>query len=64
MAYVELKLQPYDYAAASVIIEEAGGVISQVDGSAVTMNESCSVLSGTPKAVEQVRHVCRKYLGK
>ena len=64
VAYVELKLQPYDYAAASVIIEEAGGVISQVDDLAVTLNEPCSVLAGTPKAVEQVRQVCRKYLGK
>ncbi|MGN0263711.1 MAG: inositol monophosphatase family protein [Oliverpabstia sp.] len=64
VAYVELKLQPYDYAAASVIIEEAGGVIGQVDGSAITLNEPCSVLAGTLKAVEQVRQVCRKYLGK
>lgn len=63
-AYVELKLQPYDYAASSIIIEEAGGVIGQVDGSAVTLNESCSVLAGTPTAVEQVRAVCRKYLEK
>lgn len=64
VAYVELKLQPYDYAAASVIIEEAGGVIGQVDGLAVTLNEPCSVLAGTHKAVEQVRQVCRKYLKK
>ena len=34
------------------------------DGSAVTLNVPCSVLTGTPKAVEQVRQVCRKYLGK
>ena len=64
VAYVELKLQPYDYAAASIIIEEAGGVIGQVDSSPVTLNESCSVLAGTHKAVEQVRQICLKYLGK
>ena len=64
VAYVELKLQPYDYAAASIIIEEAGGVIGQVDSSHVTLNESCSVLAGTHKAVEQVRQICLKYLGK
>lgn len=63
VAYVELKLHPYDYAAASVIIEEARGVISQVDGSTITLNGPCSILAGTPKAVEQVRQVCQIFLG-
>lgn len=62
VAYVELKLNPYDYAAAAVIIEEAGGLIGQVDGSDITLDRPCSVLAGTPKAVEQVRQVCGKYL--
>lgn len=61
-AYVELKLQPYDYAAASVIIEEAGGVIGQADGAEITLDRPCSVVAGTAKAVEQVKQICRKYL--
>lgn len=48
--YLELKLQPYDYAAASVILEEAGGVITQIDGSPITLHEGCSIIGGTPKA--------------
>lgn len=30
-AYVELKLQPWDYAAASLILKEAGGIIKTID---------------------------------
>ena len=57
VAYLELKLQPYDYAAASVIIEEAGGYITQVDGSAITFDEPCSIVAGTRAAWEEVRQV-------
>lgn len=60
--YLELMLQPYDYAAASVIISEAGGVIEQVDGLPITMDKGCPVLAGTPKAVEEARKVCEQYL--
>ena len=62
VAYLELMLQPYDYAAASVIITEAGGVIGQVNSLPITMKEGCSILAGTPKAVEEARKVCEQYL--
>ena len=55
--YLELKLQPYDYAAASVIIEEAGGLIAQIDGSPVTLDSPCSILAGTGRAVDEVRRI-------
>lgn len=55
--YLEMFLQPYDYAAASVILTEAGGVIAQVDGSEITLHTGCSVLAGTKKAVEECRAV-------
>lgn len=55
--YLELKLQPYDYAAASVVIEEAGGVIAQIDGSPVTLDGPCSILAGTGRAVDEVRQI-------
>ena len=41
-----MKLQPYDYAAASVIIEEAGGKIGQMDGRGITLDVPCSILAG------------------
>lgn len=57
VAYLELKLQPYDYAAASVIIEEAGGCIGQGNGNAVTLDRPCSVLAGTADAVREIRKI-------
>lgn len=59
-AYLELKLQPYDYAAASVIIEEAGGVIGQTDGKAITLDRPCSILAGTETAVKEIRELLKQ----
>lgn len=56
-AYLELKLQPYDYAAASVIVEEAGGAIGQTDGTPVRPDGPCSVLAGTKRAVKEIRKI-------
>ena len=53
-AYLEMLLQPYDYAAASLLIEEAGGVITQLDGSAITLDRPCSILAGTVQAHAQI----------
>ena len=58
-AYVEMLIQPYDYAAGSVIIEEAGGVIGQADGSAITLDHGCSIVAGTAKAVAEIREIMR-----
>jgi len=52
---VELKLQPYDYVATSVIIEETGGVITTAEGLPITMNGPCSILAGMRKATEEAR---------
>lgn len=60
--YLEMKLQPYDYAAASVIVEEAGGCIGQIDGSAITLGSPCSILAGTKRAVEEVRSMIQPKL--
>lgn len=61
VSYVELKLQPYDYAAASVIVEEAGGMVTQADGSAITLDRPCSIVGGTPTAIEEVRQILKEY---
>ena len=58
VCYLELKLQPYDYAAAAVILEEVGGRIVQPDGSPITLDQPCAVVAGTPKAVE---HILKKF---
>lgn len=55
--YLEMKLQPYDYAAASVIVEEAGGVIRQIDGSPISLHEPCSILAGTALGCRETREI-------
>lgn len=60
VGFLEFKLQPYDYAAASLIVEEAGGVISQVDGRPIDLEAPCSILAGTPKACEEIREIIKK----
>ena len=61
VAYFELFLSPYDYAAASVIVEEAGGVITQIDGSPLTFDHGCSVVAGVPLAAGEVRAIAMPY---
>lgn len=64
VAYLELKLQPYDYAAASVIIEEAGGQIGQTDGEEITLDRPCPILAGTQTAVQEIRELLEKLQNK
>lgn len=47
--YVELMLHPWDYAAASLILMEAGGFISTLDGKMITLDRPCSVLAAGRK---------------
>jgi myo-inositol-1(or 4)-monophosphatase len=58
--YIELKLKPYDYAAASIIIEEAGGVITKIGGGEISLTEPCSILAGTKKAHKEVMAIAKE----
>jgi myo-inositol-1(or 4)-monophosphatase len=51
--YFELLLQPWDYAAASLILQEAGGVITQIDGTPITLDRPCSILAGGKVCMEE-----------
>ena len=48
----ECILQPWDYAGGALLITEAGGRISQLDGSPITLDRPCSILSGNALAHE------------
>lgn len=48
--YMEMRLCPWDYAAGVCIIREAGGVITQLDGTPIRLDTKCSVLAGNPKS--------------
>ena len=60
VGYFQTKLQPYDYAAASVIVEEAGGVIGQLAGEPIALDGPCPIIAGTPHAAEEIRNIVRE----
>jgi myo-inositol-1(or 4)-monophosphatase len=43
--FFECRLSPWDFAAGSLILEEAGGQVTQLDGSPLTLFAPCSVLA-------------------
>ncbi len=43
--YFELKLMPWDYAAASLILEEAGGIISTINGEKIQYLKPTSIIA-------------------
>jgi myo-inositol-1(or 4)-monophosphatase len=60
--YYELLLQPWDYAAASLILTEAGGCITATDKEALSYASPCSIMAATPSAskeyfeIQGIRH--------
>lgn len=43
--YLERNLKPWDYAAAIIIIEEAGGIITNYQGQAIDISKPCDILA-------------------
>jgi len=58
-AFFETGLSPWDTAAGSLIIREAGGIISGLDGSENFL-ETGHVLCGTPKVYAEMAKVCSR----
>ena len=52
--YFELRLSPWDYAAASLIMTEAGGVITGKNGEELNLATRAAVLAGSPKAHAEI----------
>lgn len=46
----ECILQPWDFAAGALILSEAGGVATQLNGEPLTLDRPCSILSGNKQA--------------
>jgi myo-inositol-1(or 4)-monophosphatase len=47
-AFWEHLLSPWDFAAGTLLIQEAGGIVSRMDGSAVDLRRPGSILAGNP----------------
>ena len=50
--FFEYRLQPWDFAAGSLIASEAGALVGQMDGSPLQLGCACSVLAAGPQAWE------------
>ncbi len=63
-AFFEYILYPWDYAAASLIVSEAGGVAVNMDGNSISLARRDSVVTGAPTAVAEILEiVCREVKG-
>lgn len=52
--FFELKLHPWDFAAGSLIVEEAGGIVTTIEGGPVSISRPCSVLATGPDIRRQL----------
>ncbi len=53
--FYEALLSPWDFAAGMLIIREAGGIVTEIDGSPVRIYKKCSILAGNPRAYAEAR---------
>lgn len=61
--YFEYLLSPWDYAAASLILTEAGGCLSALDGSPLPMKRGSGVLAAnSPESLERLMGIVMKQL--
>lgn len=59
--YVEMILYPWDYAAGSLIVTEAGGRVSRIDGSALTLDGTQSVLCANSRTYDEALSLIKDF---
>lgn len=60
VAYYSLKLCVWDYAAAGLILEEAGGKLQRADGKDPELGTGIPILAGTVKTIEEMKTLFQK----
>jgi myo-inositol-1(or 4)-monophosphatase len=53
-AYISLSLNAWDYGAGKLLVEEAGGTITKLDGGEIPFGEKSSILAGNPNIYAKV----------
>lgn len=53
--YVELMLQPWDYAAGQLVVQEAGGMVTTPEGGPLTLLRGCGVLASNGRLHAAIR---------
>ena len=59
--FFEMRLSPWDYAAGYVLITEAGGKMTRLDGTAVDYTKPQSVLASNAVAYDALLEITKKY---
>lgn len=57
-AFCEMLLSPWDIAAGSLIVAEAGGAVSRFDGSPLLFDSKCSIIAANKKAYGEALEIC------
>ena len=58
--YWEIRIKPWDIAAGALIVEEAGGVVTKLNGETDYMQPPYDILACTPRLYESIRGVLNK----
>ena len=61
--FFEFQLCPWDHAAASLILSEAGGVAETLDGKAPSLSAKGSIIAGTPILLNEIKSLGLKGYG-
>ncbi|MGI6076838.1 MAG: inositol monophosphatase family protein [Fastidiosipilaceae bacterium] len=59
--YSELMVMPWDYAAGALIVEEAGGMCSRLNGDPLGLAEGGSLVAGNPAAYQEFMDISATY---
>ena len=59
--FFELILSPWDIAAGALLLHEAGGIITQIDGSPIDLSAPCSVFAANPVIHPELLRIASKY---
>ncbi len=60
--FFEIQLSPWDYAAGMLLIKEAGGVITDMQGNELSFEKPMPVIAGNPVAYPELLEIVRKYM--
>lgn len=60
--FCELVLSPWDYAAGSLIVKEAGGSVTRLDGSPISYSERCPILATNAVCHDEAIRLLSKFV--
>lgn len=61
--YVSLSLNPWDFGAGKILVEEAGGTVTKMNGQPLPYNEKSSVMACNPTFYEELKHYLSQSAG-